>query len=55
MAAIRAMPALVQGTPLASLLVADRGARWALVRAREQVRPGRRHRVPYGELNRGSR
>ena len=33
MAAIRAMQALVQGTPLASLLVADGGARWALVRA----------------------
>ena len=37
MAAIRAMQALVQGTPLASLFVADRGARWALVRAGEQV------------------
>ena len=33
MAAIRAMQALVQGTPLASHLVADRGTRWALVRA----------------------
>ena len=33
MAAIRAMQALVQGTPLASLLAADRGPRWALVRA----------------------
>ena len=33
MAAIRAMQALEPGTPLASLLVADRGTRWALVRA----------------------
>lgn len=33
MAAIRAMQALVQGTRLAALLVAARGARWALVRA----------------------